>query len=152
VESDEWACLAPPADFGAPGIDTNKLVADLTAAEAETWCEWFLTSVYTDGGQAPPPDFPVASDGTVSGYATTWCGVDPEPCAQRLSLHHCVANLTLGACQALVRELDDCAGTIANECVAVGQGCDIYLARPGCDRTIVTTTAIGGQACRLPVQ
>lgn len=151
--SNSWKCLSPsPPGSDPPGIDPTKTIATLTDAEAQAWCTWFVTSVYPQNGAAPPPDRMVSADGTVSGYAALACNEDPFLCVERLSIDHCVANLKLDGCSATVRQLDDCVHTLTNDCKAVGQGCDAYIAAPSCGRTIVTAVDQTSGNCKLPVQ
>lgn len=148
---DGGSFAAPTGD--PPGIDRTKTIADLTDAEAQAWCEWFVTSAYDEGGAPPPSDMMVSADGEVWLYAATYCGTPEMPlCIARLSVHHCVANLQLHACTATIGELDDCVHSMVNKCQTVGQGCDAYIAQPSCSQTIVTAVDLPTDGCRLPVQ
>jgi hypothetical protein len=152
--AEQWGCLSPSSPSSdPPGVDPNKTIADLNDADAHAWCTWFVTSVYTDNGAAPPPDRMVSADGTVTGYASI-IGCSSSPlCIERLSIDHCVANLKLSACTATVKQLDDCVHTMVNECHAVGQGCDAYMTQTSCDQTIVRTIDPATEGdCKIPVQ
>jgi hypothetical protein len=68
----------------------------------------------------------------------------------RVSVHDCVANLTLTQCGATVKALDDCAQAMVHACPSEESRCSAYLSE--CDQTIVVRPPDSGTDCRLRIQ
>ena len=143
---------------------STATIADLTTAQAETWCAntyepMFL--VYAD------TNWPVQPDGTVL-FGTGGGGVGvPEPhhggavawndkglCLMQLPVDQCVANLKARPCQATVQQLDDCIQAfLPNQ--NWDARCATFHDAPSCSETIVAATIPDGGAdriCDLPVE
>jgi hypothetical protein len=130
----------------------GSTIADLTTAEAESWCTSYVSSPPWAG--APPADGPIAADGTVSNYAGF---TGPEECMLRLPVDQCVANLQLHPCEATLDQLDACVQAAASQTPDMAP-CIAYLAIPSCNGTIVATPDGDPMSeeeplpCKLPVR
>jgi hypothetical protein len=145
----------PHAILDPPGVDASKAIADLTDAEAEAWCTWFVNLSWFGSPPGPvPADRTVDADGTVAGYEGSIRGAaldfSDAICIVRPSIDHCVANLRLEGCSATVHELDACAESLIFECVDPRPWCTPYL--DTCSQTIVLRPSGSPRDCRLPVQ
>lgn len=147
----------PKTIVDPPGIDATKAVADLTDAEAEAWCTWFVNLPWFGVPAGPAPaDRTVDGDGTVSGYEGSVRGdgppIDPSDaiCIVRPSIHHCMANLRVEGCSASVHELDACAESLVYDCVDPRPWCTPYL--DTCSQTIVVHPSETLGDCRLQVE
>jgi hypothetical protein len=111
----------------------DGVIADLTTAEAESWCSSYWSSSPWWG--PVPADRPIAADGTVSDYEGFG---GPAECMMQLPVDQCVANLQLQPCQATLGQLEACLQVAASP-MPDDAPCIAYLAIPSCNGTIVAT-------------
>lgn len=145
-----WTCVKPePVPEPLDSIDSTKLVRDLSEAEQQTWCEWFLSITVPPGAPAPPNP-PPTSDGYYPYRGCMGCGggiavngmIPPG-----IPVPVCMANLALSTCEAPVAELNDCARSMVASCWPQPRGCTRYF-EAGCSGTIITQ----GTSCPLRVR
>jgi hypothetical protein len=137
----------------------------MTAAEAQTFCEWYVNTAYPLAEVNGPPTFPPVKDGYAENYAAHFCYAGPwaaGACIMRPTVEHCVQNILNTWCEASIEALTDCVNgmtTDAQECPTPGS-CDAFAAAPGCDETVVqplhpVEVGIGGTSasgCKLRVE
>jgi hypothetical protein len=150
-----WSCVDTTA--GPPGTPTSgpaaipetKRIKDLSNAEAQIWCEWFLTKYAV--GTPPPFEGPITAEGYATGLGFT---LNPNFYANvcmptEVPTTYCVANLKLFPCEATVGELSDCVLTVARGVPAV-HGCGRFLEAASCSQTIFARhddSDAGGGGC-----
>ena len=166
-----WRCNSLPAPplptqrtprpDGPPGIDESKQVQQLTMAEAQAWCEWYIGDWGFMPGQAPPDDHGPcqAMPGYVCDYGPAIQPGDSlwyaKGCIERTSISACVANLMLRPCDATVHDLDDCVMTFWDaDHHYVGDGCFPYQTHATCNETVVQLNGnvTGIAICAIPIQ
>ncbi len=138
-------------------------IADLTDAEAQSWCGSTFEGLW--GGGPQQGEGPVQADGTVNGDAPPdgagYGGfVGPEMCFLHLPVDQCAANLKLHPCEATLQQLDDCLDMVMHDSDPTTwswTGCDAYRATPSCGQTILNTRVPSddpaiGWTCRVPVR
>jgi hypothetical protein len=153
-----WACTTPdgpPRPATGPDVDSSRPLTQLTPAERETWCRWYLTWLRNLQPGAPDPlDTAVGSDGYIVNYGG-WFGHEfyDYVCLPDISIAQCVSNLALNSCELPVSELTDCVSTVIGDSIPAPHGCGKYLSTPGCPGTIVSnrTGADAGELC-LPIR
>lgn len=145
-----WVCDKPaPVAEPLDSIDDTKLVRDLSEAEQQRWCEWFLSITVPPGAPAPPNP-PPTSAGYYPDNGCMGCGggiaingmIPPG-----LPVPVCMANLALSTCEAPVAELNDCARSMVSNCWPQPRGCTRYF-EAGCSGTIIHQ----GASCPLRVR
>jgi hypothetical protein len=156
-----WACTTPtgpsrPAT--GPDVDSSRPLTQLTPAERETWCRWYLTWFLNLQPGAPDPlDTPVGSDGYIVNFgARTGNQFYADACLPVISVAQCASNLALSSCELPVSELTDCVSTLVGSDIPAPHGCGKYLSTPGCAGTIVNNNQIvpeaGANGCSIKVQ
>jgi hypothetical protein len=151
---------------------SDVVIADLTHAEATSWCATTFQSIYDERWKTtPPPDGPVAANGTVwnqdfdlpdpSGDNYGMAGFAGGECVLRLPIDQCADNLKLNPCQATLQQLDACLlAQFAHDApVTLPEVCKTYRAMPSCDETVIgdMTEFVAGdpapyETCTLPVR
>jgi len=138
-----WSCVEDGRDNipAPPTVPVGTAVNALSDQQRADWCDWY-TTVFNGPGYPEPT--PAAID--ANGYTVnTGCNFGWEfPCqgmVPTLSSDYCEGNLRLSTCEAPIAELSDCLRTIVDSCWPSPHGCARYLERPGCDGTIVVSTA-----------
>ena len=151
-----WDCtdLYPEQEQPDPpeAVDPERLVADLTEAERESWCEWYSGLLAGGPGHAPIADRPV-EDGCATGLACTWDERFCEAALPSLSVAQCVQNLSLSECESPVSNLSGCVIDMLDvQCGPFEYSCLYYLETAACDGTIILHTPDGGGGCSLRVE
>lgn len=154
-----WQCkdLAPHLPGPPTTVDATKPIDQLTAADREAWCKWYL-SAYQGPGFPDPPLTPLTPDGMTTdvgcklGSPRFECAAVPP----QLPPQYCEGNLALSTCKAPLAELSDCVLTTIGDCWPSPHGCARYLEKPGCPGTMVNhqTDGMGGASsfCSFKVQ
>jgi hypothetical protein len=129
-----------------PSVDATTPVTELTPAERDAWCRWYLE---VPPGAPDPVNQPVDGNGYVpsAGYGGT--KFYDAVCLPIVSVAQCVSNLALGSCELPVSELTDCVSTVMVADLPAPHGGGQYVSTPGCLGTIVSTAPTG---CTIRVQ
>jgi hypothetical protein len=149
---------------------SDVVIADLTDAEAASWCATTYVSIWHERFMgALPPDGPVAANGTVwnqdfdlpdpSGDNYAMAGLAGGECVLELPVDQCADNLKLNPCQATLQQLDACLLAQFASPVTLPEVCKTYRAMPSCDETVIgdMTELVAGdpapyETCTLPVR
>lgn len=155
--TEAWECPRPavyevpePPEMPEP----DRLVAELTDEERDTWCQWYSLIRHEGPGHALPEDRPVTgeyTDGVGCIFRAGFC----EATVPKLSKSECVANLSLSECESPLANLTGCViDMFSNDCGPFEYSCLDYLATPNCEGTVVLDTALppGGPSCDVRVQ
>lgn len=132
-----WACEgAPPVEEHPTVVPENVIVADMSADQRQTWCDW-LTAV--PAGFPSPPELEPDADGY---YPTDSCSATIDrDCGVYMPgdfpSSACVDNLALSHCQAELSALNDCVLTLRTG-TPQPTGCGAFITSEGCSGTIVT--------------
>jgi hypothetical protein len=142
-----WECATPalPGDgLGTgPSVDPSKPLTQLTVAERDTWCRWYLTWALPPG--APDPlDAQVGANGYLTNMSLSIAyKFYDDVCLPGTSIAQCAENLALTSCELPVSMLTDCVTTVISANVPSPHGCGRYMATPGCAGTVVASKASG---------
>jgi hypothetical protein len=155
-----WECAggAPPQPSHPTTLDETKPINQLTDAEREAWCEWYLVAIQGPGLPDPPLS-PLTPDGLATQTGCTKGDIFDHKCAAiipELPPEYCKGNLALSTCEAPVSKLSDCVLTVAGGCWPAPYGCGSYLSTPGCAGTMAIHSVDGPDSgkgnCTVDVQ
>jgi hypothetical protein len=157
-----WACAegVPPQPPHPTTLDETKPINQLTDAEREAWCEWYLVAIQGPGLPDPPLS-PLTPDGLATQTGCTKGDIFDGKCAAiipELPPEYCKGNLALSTCEAPVSKLSDCVLTVVGGCWPApnGYGCGSYMSTPGCAGTMAISFADGPDSgkgnCTVDVQ
>ena len=146
-----WDCpqnkffeVADPPELPA----SDRLVAELTDEERDTWCEWYSLIPH----DVPPEDRPITgeyTEGVGCVYPVEFC----QAVLPRLSKSECIANLSLSDCEATMETLTGCViDMFSNDCGPFEYSCLDYLETPDCAGTIVLGEFGEDLTCHVRVQ
>jgi hypothetical protein len=147
-------CYGSSSASPRPPLDENKIVKDLSDAELQTFCDWYV-ELGRGSGPPPPRNPPGGFDaqGNAQGYGFTICGSPIGGCLPNVSAELCRQNVRRAPCAATLRDLDDCILTFHQSCQIVNQGCQAVARAASCSSTLVQLgnhdTASG---CSLPTR
>ena len=149
----EAPCYGSGYSWSRPPLDEDLAIRELTDAQAQAWCEWYLQpdprSPPAMVSEAPPE----IVNGCPVGWASGWCAPEgPGNVAMAVSIvpgWYCAQLLRVGSCDAPLRALDDCFLSISNGCEAVGEGCRALGANPRCRQTVVSLGT--PKTCAVPI-
>jgi hypothetical protein len=137
-----------------PQLDENKIVKDLSDAELQTFCNWYV-ELARGSGPPPPRNPPLGFDaqGNALGYGYTICRSPIGGCTPWVSADLCRQNVRREPCTATLRDLDDCLLTFHNSCQIVNQGCQALARAAGCSSTLVQLGSPDAAfGCSLPTR
>ena len=139
----------------------ERQVRDLSVAEAQAWCESYVSEKHPHADAEPDPVrfdqemglFENKLPDYVGGYGARCCESFGFRCFTHPSVADCVANLLHAPCEATLSAFDACIDSLAllkitgdpavpDACVPVGSACADFGAAPHCEETVAMTMAL----------
>jgi len=151
-----WSCTSQGESFPPPPaeLDPTTPISELTPAERQAWCNWYVFA-RLPAGSLEPPATSLSPEGYTVDISASYGGKHMcDVCLPSIPLSYCVGNLTLSTCAAPISELTDCVVTTWDSCWPSPHGCGRYVDEPGCSGTIALSNAQGdgGYGCPIRVQ
>ena len=118
-------------------LDVTTPINELSDAQRETWCRWYVDESSGGVGRLEPSVGPVDENGYVTNTGCNY-GWDLYNCALRphLPTVYCEQNLALSSCELPLAELTDCVRSVIHGFPSP-TGCGRYLEPDSCAGTIV---------------